>query len=261
MRIDMTSYCVIITGSTYNIASCICQSLKNTVMSYKYRTLPSRDSHTRKTYAEDRPRIRTVSEADFRRQKRSPGRNKERGSASGSDGEPEGWDGAELVPVHRKAEQGKLHDILQNLSRRRKERQHTFEVIEHRPAGQEDLMEKENSEPPATPGDGAHDHAHCGAVTGPSTQRSGSECDSVSCGSTGSVESGESVALCRSTEGTVHYQRRNNGRYGRLPVVTAVSARPSPATQQTVEGELSLSEMDQMPPCSRGYQRATCSTA
>ena len=222
-------------------------------MSYKYRTLPSRDSHTRKTYAEDRPRIRTVSEADFRRQKRSPGRNKECGSASGSDGS-EGCDGAaeELLPVHRKAEQGKLHDILQNLSRRRKERQHTFEVMEHRP-GQN---EKENSEPPATLGANAHGQAHYGAVTGPSTLRSGSECDSVSCASTGSAESGECVALCRSTEGTVYYQRRNNGRYGRLPVVTGDSARPSPATQQTA-----LSEVDQVPTSSKATLRATCSTA
>lgn len=228
-------------------------------MAYKYRTLPSRDSRsdTRKTYAEDRPRTRTIGEADFRRQKRSTSRNKELGSASSDSGE--GCDGAELFPIHRKADQGRLHDILQNLSRRRKERQPPCEVIEH--IAEKDVTEKENSEPPATPGASAPGQTHCGAVTGPSALCSSTDCDSVSCASTGSVDSGESIALCRPTEGTAHYQRRNNGRYGRLPVVTGDSARRSPAARQIVEGELPPAEAGQVTTTSRGTQRGTCATA
>ena len=196
------------------------------VMSFRYRTLPSRatGSYSRKVPDKEKPRTEYWSQKRYM--------NKE--SALATDGDLECV--PLLAPLHQ-MEQGRLHDVLQILSRRRREREPLNRVLELKNSHQ-GLEEERSLE--TLPLSRAYARRVVAVWTrgGETKLREISVNDSVSYGTVSNGESGESLALCRKVKSGTAYcnSRTNDRRAERLPLKNYEAGRGRPVIQPRLKG-------------------------
>ena len=199
------------------------------VMSFRYRTLPSRatGSYSRKTPDKEKPRARTESWSQKRHTYRK--------SALDPD------EDVDCVPfiltsLHQ-MEQGRLHGVLQNLSRRRRERELLNRVVElensHQPSEEEGSLE-------TLPLSRTYVRRVVAVRTlgGEKKLRRTLVNDSVKYGAVNIGESGESLALCRKVESSTAYcnSRTNSRPAKRLPLTNGEARQGRPVIQPRLTG-------------------------